>query len=621
MPVKQNILISLLIGTTVFLHAQDSEFVATAPATVQAGQQFQYTIEGKEKGDIELPVLEHFDYLAGPYINISSSTQWINGKMSAKTTASYTYILRGNSPGDYTISPAKVKVKRETYETNSVQVTVVGSASPSGGLSSGNPSGGQSQQTSQPGEAGTGQLSEQPVFLRVLPSKTSVYVGEQFVSELKVYTRVNTRPSGGLKEVPYEGFFKHSIEADQVTSRENIGGKDHVTQVLQRHVLIPQKSGRMVIEPFMSEWTVPQRVTTQRPRSPFDDFFNDPFFDRVQEVPVKISTRPVTINVKPLPDGAPSGFTGGVGDLNMTAKLSSDKVKVNDAISLSVIVSGTGNISLIGAPNISFPPNHDVYETTKSLKINTSGNRVSGSVTFEYPIVVRHAGNFRIAPVNFSWFDPVQERYRTITTDEFNFTVEKGEGMDQGGQVYLPGIRGDAVQDIGTDILDIKRSVPVFTPIGRSPIGSITYWILYVLFFILFLLIMFILHLHYKRRADMRLVRNRKASKMARSRLRLAEKARKANDAEKFFEEIEKAIWGYLADKLGIELSALSRDTVSALLAGTGVPEELKEEVVRIIDECEFSRYAPSPGKTDMPALYRDGVKLLNNLEHNIRVR
>jgi hypothetical protein len=622
MPAKQHILITLLIGTAMVLHAQDAEFVASAPASVQAGQQFQYTIEGNERGDVQLPALEHFDHLAGPFTNFSSSTQWINGKMTAQTTASYTYILRGNSPGEYTIPPATVKVKRETYETNAVQVTVTGSATSGGAAASSGSAAGNPAATASPsGGSSTEQSPEQPVFLRVLPSKTSVYVGEQFVSELKVYTSVNTRPAGGLKEVPYEGFFKHALEADQTSSRENIGGRNHITQVLQRHVLIPQKSGRMVIEPFESEWTVPQRVTTQRPRSMFDDFFNDPFFDRVQEVPVKISTRPVTINVKPLPGNAPAGFTGGVGDLNMTARLSSDQVTVNDAISLVVTVSGTGNISLIGAPKISFPPDHDVYETTKSTKINTSGNRVSGSVTFEYPIVVRHAGNFRIAPVSFSWFDPVKEVYRTISTEEFTFTVEKGEGTEQGGQVYLPGVRGDAVQDIGTDILDIKRSVPAFTPVGRSPLGSLSYWMMYMILLLLFLVIAFTLHLHYKRRADMRLVRNRKANKMARNRLRLAEKARKADDAERFFEETEKAIWGYLADKLNIELSLLSRDTVSEVLSGTGVASGLQEEVVRIIEECEFSRYAPSSEKSDMQTLYADAVKLLNNLEQNIRVR
>lgn len=604
-----------------FLRAQDPAFTASAPGTVQAGQQFQYKIEGSEQGNIQLPSMENFDLLAGPFTSFSSSTQWVNGKMTAKTTASYTYILRGNSAGEYTIPPAKVTVKRETYSTNPVQVNVTASGNTQG-------TGNQSGQTTAAGQdnsqsgSGTG---EQPVFLRILPSKRSVYVGEQFVAELKVYTSVNTRPTGGLKEVPYEGFYKQTLEADQVSSRETINGKVHVTQVLQRHVLIPQKSGKIVIEPFESEWTIPRRVNRQRSGSMFDDFFNDPFndpfFDRYQDVPVSITTKPVTINVKPLPTGAPDGFTGGVGDLDFSAKLSADHVTVNDALSLVVTVRGTGNIALLGAPKIDFPPDHDVYETTRSTNISTSGNRVSGSVTFEYPIVARHAGNFRIAPVRFSWFDPVAEKYKTITTGEFNFKVDKGEDNEQGAQIFMPGARGEDVENIGTDILDINRMTPLFRPIGISPLTKTGYWILYLALVLLFIATIIVLRTWFRQRADVRLMRNRKASKMARNRLRMAEKAKKAGDAEKFFEEVEKAIWGYLADKLSIEVSSLSRERVSEVLHGTGIREELQEELTRIIDDCEFSRYAPSSEKSDMDQLYAEAIRLLNNLEQNIRTK
>lgn len=598
------------------LWGQETAFVASAPATVKVGDQFQFTVEGNEQGSIQFPKMDNFELLAGPFSSFSSSTQWVNGKMTAKTTASYTYILRATSTGDFTIPPVKVKVKRETYETNSVQITVAGTSG--GGTGS---SGSASGTTAASGETSE-QSDQQPVFLRVLPSRTSVYVGEQFVAELKVYTSVNTRPSGGLKEVPYEGFYKHSLEADQASSRENIGGKMHVTQVLQRHVLIPQKSGKLVIEPFESEWTIPQRVGRQQGTgSMFDDFFNDPFFDRYQDVPVKISTRPVTINVKPLPPNAPSGFTGAVGDFKFSAKLSANQVQVNDALSLVVTISGTGNVSLLGAPRIDFPPDHDIYERTKSTKLSTSGNRVSGTVTFEYPLVVRHAGSFRIAPVSFSWFDPGTGKYRTTTTEEFFFTVTKGEGTDQGGQIYIPGARGEMVENIGTDILDIRRTIPEFVTIGASPLKSTVYWLLYIILFVLFIAAAIIFRLYFKRKADVRLLRNRKANKMARRRLRIADKARRANEQDAFFEETEKAIWGYLSDKFSIEPSSLSREKVLELLGNAGVSGDTLAELTRIIDECEYSRYAPSSERSDMNTLYIDAAALLHKLEQNIRVR
>ncbi|MDF1572801.1 MAG: BatD family protein [Bacteroidales bacterium] len=617
------ILTLAILLTVTILQGQDPSFSASAPATVQAGQQFQYTIEGNEQGNIQLPALEHFDLLAGPFTSFSSSTQWVNGKMTARNTASYTYILRGNTPGEFTIPPAKISVKKQTYSTNAVQVNVTGTGNAASSASQGGQGGqtirGQADAGSQTGNAG------QPVFLRVLPSKRSVYVGEQFVSELKVYTSVNTRPTGGLKEVPYEGFYKQALEADQVSSRENIDGKMHVTQVLQRHVLIPQKSGKIVIDPFDSEWTIPRRVNRQRSGSIFDEFFddpfNDPFFDQYQDVPVTISTEPVTINVKPLPQGVPEGFTGGVGDLEFSARLSADQVTVNDALSLVVTVRGTGNIALLGAPKIDFPPDHDVYETTRSTNISTSGNRVSGTVTFEYPIVARHAGNFRIAPLRFSWFDPAAETYRTVTTKEYTFNVLKGEGTDTGAQIFMPGARGENVENIGTDILDINRGIPLFRPVGITPLSHTGYWIIYVVLIFLFIGSIIVLRTWFRQRADVRLMRNRKASKMARNRLRLADKARKAGDGETFFEEVEKAIWGYLADKLSIEVSSLSRDRVSEVLQGAGISETLQEEMVRIIDDCEFSRYAPSSEKSDMDTLYGEAIRLLHNLDQNIRTK
>lgn len=603
------------------MFAQESSFTAKAPATVQMGQQFQYTIEGNERGSIQLPDLKNFELLGGPFQSFSSSTRWVNGKMTAETTASYTFVLRAAATGEQIIPAAKVKVNKENYETNPVKINVVGSSSGQSGRTNANGSTISSRQD----QASTVEAEEQPVFLRVLPSRKQVYVGEQLVTELKVYTSVNTRPTGAMKEVPYEGFYKYQLEPDQSSSRENIEGKIHVTQVLQRHVLIPQKSGKLVIEPFESEWTVPQRIQNNRSGNALDDFFNDPFsdpfFDRVRQVPVKISTRPVTINVKSLPENAPGSFTGGVGDFSFNARLSANQVKVNESLSLIVEISGNGNIELIDPPKVDFPPDHDIYESTKNTTINTKGNSVSGKVTFEFPIVARHAGKFRIAPIQFSWFDPNVERYKTATTKEFVFSVEKVDGTAQDPKVYAPGTIGEDVENIGTDIVDIRRNIPAFRKIGQSPLHRGVYWITYLLLLLAFIATVTILRVYFSRRADVKLMRNRKASKMAKNRLRVADKARKSGNTEKFYEEIEKAIWGYLSDKLSIDLSALSRETVSEVLSTTGDHEELQEELIRIIDESEFSRYAPSSQKSDMDSLYADALKLIHNLEQNIRLK
>jgi len=391
-----SVIVFFLAGT--WLMAQDDTFTASAPATVSVGEQFQYVIEGSERGEVLLPSMNDFQLIAGPFTSFSSTSQWVNGKMSMKTVASYIYVFRPVREGDYTIPPSRIKVGRKEYKTNEVQVTVGAGAAATpqpttpGGTEPGEPS---------PG----GGTSEEPVFLRVIPSKRDVYVGEQFVSGLKVYTRVNTRPASAGKDVPYEGFYKISVDPDANAQRQVIDGQQYVTQTIQRHILIPQKSGEIVIEPYESEWMIQQRVQRRSNNSIFDDFFDDPFFNNFQDVPATLSTPPVTIHVKPLPPGAPEGFNGAVGNFSMNASLSATEVGVNEALSLKITIKGTGNLPLLGEPKVNLPPDHDLYDVTKSLNTSTSGNRVSGSVTFEYPIIARHAGRFRIAPVRFAWFD------------------------------------------------------------------------------------------------------------------------------------------------------------------------------------------------------------------------
>jgi hypothetical protein len=599
------------------LYAGDPVFTASAPATVRMQQQFQYTIEGNTQGAVEFPSIPQFTLRAGPFSNFSTSTQYINGKLTTSTTASYTFILIANQEGEFTIPPATVRAKRDEYKTNAVTIKVVAADQAASQQAA---SGSQTPAESSQGDAEASAGNE--VFLKIIPTKRNVYLGEQFVSELKIYTRVNTRPAANMKDIPYEGFYKQQLDPDQSASRERINGVEYLTQVLQRHVLIPQKTGKMEIGTFESEWTVPRKVQRRRPGSVFDEFFDDPFsdpfFDSYQNVPVKLETEPVTINVLPLPGNAPEGFTGAVGDFSMTAKLSTDQIKVNDALNLVITIKGTGNLNLLGEPEVSFPPDQDVYETVKKLNVSTGGNRLSGAVSFEYPIVARHAGQYRIAPVSFSWFDPVKKKYITSRTSEFTFTVEKGDAESAQGGVFIPGQGGEEVTSLGSDILDIRRQIPAFIPVGKNLASSTIYWMAYPLSVLVFLLLAILLRKYYKQKADIRLTRNRKASKIARRRLKLADRARKNEQTALFYEETEKAIWGYLSDKLGIELSELSREKVAGILVSKGMDEDAAQELFRIMDDCEFSRYAPSAEKSDPDILYRDAARLIRNLEQNI---
>ncbi|MCK5066061.1 MAG: protein BatD [Bacteroidales bacterium] len=595
----------------VLLNGQELVYTATAPSVVRVGEQFQYVVEGSERGDMRLPSMQDFQLLGGPYSSFSSHSQWVNGKMNQKTLVSYTYVFRAVKEGDYTIRAATVKVGRKEYLTNEVVVVVSAGSSP--GQAAPSSPGSQDE-----GVTGSSAGSD-PVFLRVIPSKKEVYMGEQFVSGLKVYTRVNTRPASSSRDIPYEGFFKNSVDPDETAQQQEIGGQAYVTQVIQRHILIPQKSGKLMIPPYESEWMVPQRVERQGGRSAFDSFFDDPFFNGYQDVPVKLSTLPVSILVKPLPSGAPAGFTGAVGEFTMSASLSASEMEVNEALSLKITISGTGNLPLLGEPEVNLPPDHDLYDVSRSLKSSTSGNRITGSVTFEYPIVARHAGRYRIAPVQFAWFDPKAASYRTATTGEFSFTVLKGENEETTVSVYVPGVAHESVRNLGTDIRDITRRPPVFTAVAASIFGTGWYRWLYPVAIFVALILVILIRMVTRRNADLSLVRNRKAGRAARSRLKKADRLRKAGDADRFYEEIGKAIWGYLSHKMNLETSELSREVVIEQLDQQEVPEKERTELLRILEDSEFSRFAPTSERTDMNLLYRDAAKLISLLENSLK--
>jgi len=602
--------ITAILLSSIMLTAQDV-FTASAPAVVKAGEQFQYVIEGSERGDVRIPAIDDFQLLGGPYSSFSSHSNWVNGKMTQKTLVSYTYVFRAVAEGSYTIPASTVKVGRKEYKTNEVELVVnaAGAATGGGGTRQGNADDGSVLNSS----------GDDPVFLRVIPSKKEVYVGEQFVSGLKIYTRINTRPGSSASDLPYEGFYKKSLDPDANAQQQEINGQVYISQVIQRHILIPQKTGDLEIAPYKSDWMVQQRVERQRSNNPIDAFFDDPFFNSVQEVPVSLATLPVTIKVKPLPAGAPVGFTGAVGDFNMKAELSTSEIEVNEALSLKITISGTGNLPLLGEPEVNLPPDHDLYDVTRSVRTSTSGNRISGSVTFEYPIIARHAGRFRIAPVQFAWFDPQTATYRTALTNEFNFTVIKGENSDLSDEVYAPGLVQESVRDLGTDIRDISRVKPVFLRVKNSLFGTSWYRWFYPLAILMTILLIILISLVARRNADLTLVRNRKAGKSARSRLKKADRFRKVDDSDRFYEELGKAIWGYLSHKLNIETSGLSREVILEQLERRQVPEEQRNELLRILEESEFSRFSPGAEKSDMNRLYSDAAQLIRNLENSLK--
>lgn len=594
--------------------AQETVFTASAPSEVALGQGFNYTISGNENinaSAITLPEHDDISHISGPSTFVSTQSSIVNGKIQKTTNVSFTYVFIANKEGKLNIPPAIIKSGKHSYSTNAVEVTVIAgpttrrsdadiSKSPESGI-----------QTDTPDEK---------YFIRLLPSKRTVWLGEEILVSAKIYTVEGLRFSE-IKYPELEGFWKQEIDPDQQAERESINNKQYISQVFKRDLLIPQKTGTIKINPVDVTVLVQQRVKTQR-RSPFGDLFNDPFFDdsffdSYQNVPVKLKSNQLTIEVKPLPLNAPAGFNGAVGSFSVNLSVGKETARVNEAITVTLKIKGKGNLALLKAPKIDFPPDIEIFTPKTSKNITHSMNGSNGSVSFEYIAIPRHPGIFRIPQLNFSYFDPLKGTYQSLKTDELNITVEKSDLSDQaeimGMQQGIGGILKEEVTSLNTDILFIKTNMPVFRIYGKIYSDNLLFRLVFpagILFFIVLLLIQ---RERVKRNRDLAYTRTRRARKVAVNRLNRARKLLMSKDPG-MYEEILKAIWGYVGDKLSVDQANLSRQSAREGLLEHQVPEEKINELLELIDDCEMARYAGGIS-IDPENVYKRSEEILYRIE------
>ncbi len=598
--------IAFLMIVSVFAADGQSKGVsANAPAVVTEDEPFSFTVSGDIQGDVSFPDVKGVKVLAGPSSMVSYQSSNINGKLQNTMKVSYTFMLKISGEGEYTIPPLSVKTGKKTYETNAVKIRVIkGTAN----VRSSRPQGGQ-----QPSSA-----NGKGVILKQIPSKTDVYVGEQLVLSTKVYVRERLQITN-LKTPPYEGFWNDDLDADKAAGRDVINGLTYSSQVINRQLLTAQKSGDIRLEPAEMDVLIQKRV--RRQSNPFGDIFDDPFFDNAfnnyKTVPDSYESNPVTIHVKPLPSGAPASFDGAVGDFNMKAEISKDSTLANESVTLKVTISGRGNLQLLQPVKVDFPPDLEVFDpkTNKNIRNTTSGS--VGTVTFEYLIIPRNRGNFRIAPVTFTSFNPQTGRYHTVKSLEFTLKVS-GNGTEnaQGGVQQMPqGFFRDEVKSLGSDIRFIHTDPGNLRKKDRSLLHSP--WMLLYPGGILILIILFVTRKQrLKKHADVYYIRSRKARKKAVQRLKTARHLLNLNN-DGFYEEILKACWGYLSDKFGIDTSDLSRDRIQEHLERVNVPGEVSADLWSLIDECEYSRYAPGETRDKQP-VYARAENILSRIEENV---
>ena len=588
--------------------ADNITFRVSAPGSVVKGQQFavEYTVNGDGR-EFRTGDFSGLEVLMGPSTSSSMSTQIVNGKISSETTKTFTYILVGREEGSFSLPTATVKVNGRQYASNGATVKVL----PEDKASEAQASGGGAQQTASG-------LGKDDVLLRVVLSKNKVYENEALVATIKLMS-VNPRIQPEPKKFPaFDGFTVQDIELPQNKQwdREHYKGRNYYTVDLRQYLLFPQRSGKIEIEPAQLDMIV-QIPTQQKMRSIFDDFF-----ENYQNVNKSISSAKQYVEVLPLPFGKPASFLGGVGEFKVSSSISATELKANEALTLKLVISGNGNLKYIKDPELKLPADFEAFDPKVDLKINATTAGVSGSKTIEYTMIPRYAGNFEIPGVEFSYFDLKTKAYQTVKTPSYQIKVAKGangEGGASGGVTNFSAANQENVKLLGSDIRFIKIGNLGLKKADTFFYGSLVFYLTYLIPLLLFVILFIVYRKQVKENANMALMRTKKANKVASKRLKMASKYLKDHQKEPFYEEMLKAVWGYLSDKLNIPTSELTRDNVESELKVRGVEDDLVASFMQIISTCEFARYAPSQSDAAMDELYEETVKAIGKMENIVR--
>ena len=603
---KLIIILMALIAYSTQMLADKVSFTASAPDAVVVGDQFRlsYTVTTQKVKDFRAPSIKGFDVLMGPSRSQQSNTQIVNGNVTSTSSITFTYILMANNAGEYTIPGASIVADGDQMVSNSVRIKVLPQDQGDSNSSS---------SSSTHSSSGTG-VSNQDLFITASASKTNVYEQEAFVLTYKIYTRESNLQLNNAKLPDFKGF--HSQEIEMTTNArwtpEHYQGRNYYTTVYRQFVLFPQQSGKLYIDPAQFQMTVGKPVQSD---DPFDAFFNGG--SNVIEIKKSISTPKIAINVNPLPAGKPADFSGGVGEFNISSSINNKELKTNDAITIKLVISGTGNLKLISNPEIKFPDDFEVYDPKVDNQVRLTREGLTGNKVIEYLAIPRHAGTYKIPGVSFSYFDIRSKSYKTLKTEEYVINVEKGAG--NADQVIANFTNKEDLKVLGEDIRYIKQNEVTLQPKGSFFYGSMTYWLFYIIPALAFIIFFIIYRKQAAENANVAKIRTKKANKVATKRMKLAGKLLSENKKDAFYDEVLKALWGYISDKLNIPVSRLSKDNIEEKLRNHGVNEELIKEFLNALNDCEFARFAPGDENQAMDKVYSSSIEVISKMENSIK--
>lgn len=584
--------LSTLTGTA----ADEVEFTASAPRVVEKGEYFRLTYTLNTKGEgFTGPEIPDFSY-SGPMVSTSMSTQIINGQVSQSTTYTYTYTMQASRTGRFTIPAARVLVNGKNYQSNTVDIEVVEASAARNAP----------QTQTRPADGAEG-IAADDLFVRILLDKNEVYKGDQVLATIKVYTRVNLARFGDIQIPSFQGFWSQEIDIpDQISLvRETYQGRIYNVGTIKKTILVPQQSGEIRIDPFELECYV---NVQSRSRSIFDDFFGS-----YQTVKKQLVSPPVSVQVKNLPAGAPKTFSGAVGQFTLSSQVNKTQLEANEALNYTISIRGKGNLMLIDAPDLAFPADFEVYDPKMINNYRSTEQGVSGEKTFEFLAIPRFGGEYTIPVSEFSYFDPVSAQYKTLKTESYTIAVSEGE-QEIGGPV-ISRSTGNEIRMIGQDIRYIKTGQIRLSDPSHLLTEKSWFYLLYAIIFLLSLLLVLAGISRQKKLADRAAIRSRQAGKAGQKKLKKAREALKSQNKEAFLDEVLKAIWGYLGDKLAIDPSAYRRDLLEDYFIKEQIDAAHLHDFHTLLDRCEFLRYAPGAQHEELDRILQDAGDLINHFE------
>lgn len=594
--------------------AEKVTFEASSPLTVAVGEAFrvEFALNAyPDKGTFKAPSFEGFDVIAGPAESSGQSIQIVNGAMTKSINYTITYVLLPQAAGNVTVGAAEVTVDGTVYRSNALPIEIVNEGkSPGAGGTQSRP-----REDSSPDVTAQNQIAKDDILLRAVVSRTSVYKGEPLRVTFKLYERVPVVGYNDVKFPSFNGFWAQELNTDNARrQRETFNGKVYETLVAKEYLLYPQQAGTLVIEP--AELTAVAQVVVPGRRNV------DPFFGGGPDfvnVPRKVQSPRINIAVKPLPAGAPASFSGAVGSFTMDAVLPQERLAANSAATYTVKISGTGNLTFVQAPKLTLPASFEQYNVKTTESINTSAAGISGYRQFEYPFIARAEGTYEVEPVEFSYFDPSRMQYMTLKSKalELEITPDAKGGGDV-PVVQGRGMSKEEVKLLGQDIRFIKLGSPQLRSVREPFLFSAAYWVLFFGILILFAMVYVALRRQIRESQNVALLRGKRANKVAVQRFRAAKRYMEEQNRHAFYEEMLRALWGYMSDKFNIPVANLTKENVREELHKRGVSSEELQRFTAIITKCDEAQYSPA-ASARMTEVYGEGVDIISRIEAMIK--